>query len=357
MKITDSSIMLNSSSSMQKKHSVSEEMELYIRDKKPDNLMKRDILFISDEARDMLQNKKTTVLQSQAQKTKEAVEIKFELSEEDKNKIRLIERFMENLIGKKVKLRVVRKMVIKDNKVTLHVNQSINHTNDNQLNYAFQYRFQEKYLETESMNFQARGNITTATGKQFDFSLEVAMDREYRYQKNVNIRGGNTRLIDPLVINLDGESLQLTDDKFKFDLNSDGQEEEISFATGNNGFLALDKNNDGIINNGSELFGPETGSGFAELADYDLDGNGWLDESDPVLTELKIWSKDSNGNDRLETIVEEGIGAIYLANVENNFSLKDTDNNLQGMIKNNGVYLRENGNPGVIHEIDLNVEA
>ncbi len=36
----------------------------------------------------------------------------------------------------------------------------------------------------------------------------------------------------------------------------------IAFATGNSGFLAFDKNADGMINDGSELFGPESGNGF-----------------------------------------------------------------------------------------------
>ena len=64
---------------------------------------------------------------------------------------------------------------------------------------------------------------------------------------------------------------------------SDGRKDNISFVQPGSGFLAVDKNNDGKINNGKELFGPNTGNGFDELAKYDSDGNQWIDESDPSL--------------------------------------------------------------------------
>ena len=40
-----------------------------------------------------------------------------------------------------------------------------------------------------------------------------------------------------------------------------------------------------------------TGDGFKDLAMYDEDGNGWIDENDEIFSKLLIWSKDENGND------------------------------------------------------------
>lgn len=65
----------------------------------------------------------------------------------------------------------------------------------------------------------------------------------------------------------------LTEAKYNFDLDSDGREDLISFVRPGSGFLALDLNGDGRVNDGRELFGPATGDGFAELARYDQDGN------------------------------------------------------------------------------------
>ena len=43
----------------------------------------------------------------------------------------------------------------------------------------------------------------------------------------------------------------------------------------------------------------KTGNGFSELAEYDSDGNGWIDENDEVYDQLKVWVKDENGKDKL----------------------------------------------------------
>ena len=67
---------------------------------------------------------------------------------------------------------------------------------------------------------------------------------------------------------------------FSFDLDSDGVKEDIPMIRPGSGFLALDLNKDGIINNGNELFGPHTGDGFVELSSYDKDTNNWIDEND-----------------------------------------------------------------------------
>lgn len=62
----------------------------------------------------------------------------------------------------------------------------------------------------------------------------------------------------------------LTERDFAFDIDLDGHADQIAFVGTGSGFLALDRNGDGEINDGSELFGPESGDGFAELAAYDL---------------------------------------------------------------------------------------
>ena len=61
----------------------------------------------------------------------------------------------------------------------------------------------------------------------------------------------------------------------------------------------MDRNGDGKINDGSELFGTKSGDGFKDLASYDADGNGWIDENDAIFSQLKIWTKDEDGKDKL----------------------------------------------------------
>ena len=159
---------------------------------------------------------------------------------------------------------------------------------------------------------------------------------------------------DPLMINLDTNIGSVSNQKFFFDLDSDGKEEKISFAANGSGFLALDKNGDGKINDGSELFGTSSGDGFKDLAAYDEDGNGWIDENDSVFSKLKVWTKDENGNDYLIDLKKADVGAIYLSNADTQFSLKDDENNLNAEIKKTGIYLREStGAVGTLNHVDL----
>ncbi len=160
---------------------------------------------------------------------------------------------------------------------------------------------------------------------------------------------------DPLVINFGGTAAQLTDAKFSFDLNADGKAEQISFVGAGSGFLALDKNGDGKIGNGGELFGPASGNGFQELAAYDQDKNGWIDENDAVYQKLQVWIKDAKGNDTLGALAQKNVGALYLGNIGTPFDIKNSQNQLDGQIKSSGVYLKEDGGAGTMQQIDLTI--
>lgn len=207
--------------------------------------------------------------------------------------------------------------------------------------------------ETESTTFASTGIVKTADGRSIDFNVEVSMSRAYMEKCNM-LEVQDYIKTDPLMINLDTNIGSVSDQKFFFDLDSDGKEEEISFAGKGSGFLALDKNGDGKINDGSELFGTKSGDGFKDLAEYDEDGNGWIDENDNIYSQLKVWTKDENGNDRLIDLKDADVGAIYLRNADTQFSLKDDENKLNAEIKKTGIYLKEStGAVGTLNHVDL----
>lgn len=213
----------------------------------------------------------------------------------------------------------------------------------------------ERY-EQETMSYSAKGIVKTADGRTIDINMHLNMSREFYEKTNVSMEFGQPRnLVDPLVINYGGTAASLTNEKYDFDLTSDGNMESISFAGPGSGFLAVDWNGDGVINDGSELFGPESGNGFDELRKHDQDGNGWIDENDDIFERLVIWSKDSEGNDQLFTLKELGIGAIYLGETETQFSLNDAGNNTNGVVQSTSFYLKEDGGAGYVHHIDLSV--
>lgn len=210
-------------------------------------------------------------------------------------------------------------------------------------------------MEAESTTFASKGMVQTADGRKIDFNVEVSMSRAFMSEFNM-MEVEDLIMTDPLMINLDTNTGTVSDQKFFFDLDSDGKEEEIAFAGKGSGFLSLDKNGDGKINDGSELFGTASGDGFKDLAEYDEDGNGWIDENDSIYNRLKIWTKDSEGNDHLIDLKKADVGAIYLGNVSTEFALKDETNQTNGAIRKTGIYLKEStGAAGTMNHVDLAV--
>ncbi len=217
---------------------------------------------------------------------------------------------------------------------------------------GFAYDYYESHYEYESTGFSSSGTILTEDGKEIEFAVNLQMSREFFSEESLSIRAGDA-LKDPLVINFSGKAAELTQETFSFDIDNDGHENQISFLQSGSGFLALDKNGDNTINNGSELFGPQSGNGFQDLAAYDTDGNKWIDENDAIYDKLRIWTKDAEGNDVLFGLGEKGIGAIYLDSAATLFSMKDSENNLLGQVQSTGLFLGENGGVGTVQQIDL----
>lgn len=216
---------------------------------------------------------------------------------------------------------------------------------------SLEYHLQEQYTETERTSVQASGRIETADGKRIDFDMEVHMSRSFMRAFDLQLQAGQR--IDPLVVNYQGLAGEVSKERFAFDLDVDGEQEQIAAPGAGSGFLAVDANTDGKINNGSELFGPQTGNGFEELADHDADGNGWIDAADPIFGELKIWSKAGDGEDQLVGLGKLGIGAIYLGSIDSQFSIKGADNADLAQVKRTGMYVLENGQVGSVQEMDF----
>ncbi len=223
------------------------------------------------------------------------------------------------------------------------------------MNFAYEYH--ESYAELERTTFSAAGVIRTADGKEIDFSLALVMQRSYRETLDLRVSSSDTtaRKKDPLIVNFNGNAAQLTDARFAFDLDADGQAERIKLAAGNSAFLTLDRNGNGKVDHGGELFGAVTGDGFEELAQLDADGNGWIDEGDAAFGSLRLWSRNADGSDRLTSLQEQNVGALYLGSLATPFDLKDASNALDGTVARTGIYLSEDGAAGSMQKIDLTV--
>ena len=208
------------------------------------------------------------------------------------------------------------------------------------------------YTESESTSFSTSGCVKCADGREINFNLDVSMSQNFTQYTKETVENVAT-FIDPLVINLKGNIAEVSDQKFFFDLDSDGEEDLISKLCEDSGYLALDKNEDGQINDGSELFGTASGDGFKDLAAFDEDANGWIDENDEIWNKLKIWVQDEQGNSKLYSLSEQGVGAICLQNVSTSFTERGTSGEVNAAIRNTGIFLYENGNVGTIQHLDI----
>ena len=135
----------------------------------------------------------------------------------------------------------------------------------------------------------------------------------------------NRQLLDPIVIDLDGDGIELLpQSNVRFDMDGDGLKELTGWVAADDGLLAIDDNKNGRIDSISELIGDLSQSGFAELAKLDSNKDQIINSSDLSYASLKVW-KDANSNGitdagELKSLAATGVRAIDLRYTTVNFT-------------------------------------
>ena len=209
------------------------------------------------------------------------------------------------------------------------------------------------YQSEQHSTLTIEGQLTLADSRSVDFVVHTRMDSSLDFRSGSGEFAQTAVRTDPLILNLHGGAAQLTDAAFAFDINGDGTWENVSLATGGSGFIAFDRNGDGRINDGSELFGSSSGDGFADLAAYDQDGNGFIDANDPIFSQLKFWSRDENDTDHLQSLQDVGVAAIGLESADSPFRIRGSGAQELGTVHSTGIFLTENGEVGTVQQVDL----
>ncbi|MDR1349829.1 MAG: hypothetical protein LBJ59_03425, partial [Zoogloeaceae bacterium] len=170
--------------------------------------------------------------------------------------------------------------------------------------------------------------------------------------------------VDPLVLDLDGDGIETVGingyDTVLFDHDGDGIKTGTGWVKGDDGFLVLDRNGNGQIDSGAELFGVDTvksngqkaTSGLDALADLDSNGDGVFDQNDAQFANVRIWQdKDQDGiadADELTTLAEQGIVSIDLNGATANKNLGNGNSQTQ-----TAAFTREDGSTGEAGSIEL----
>lgn len=209
------------------------------------------------------------------------------------------------------------------------------------------------HLKTSSFSaMSATGQVLLQDGRSINFNLVTSHSAKTEVMAESKASLSVALMQDPLVINFGTESATLSDQFFEFDIQGNGEQQHFAQLGTGSGFLVFDENQDGQVNDGTELFGAQSGKAFADLAKFDADGNGWIDEADPIFQHLKLWT-DQSDQSHLVSLASKGVGAIYLGNIDQGEDLMGSQGEKLGHVKSAGIVLMENGAVQTAQAIDL----
>ncbi len=166
---------------------------------------------------------------------------------------------------------------------------------------------------------------------------------------------------DPLVLDLDGNGINTVadDGSIRFDFDGDGIRTGTGWISPGDGLLVFDRNGNGMIDNGQELFGSDTIKhngqlaldGFDALRDLDSNGDGYFDMRDDMFSQVMVW-QDLNQDgiaqpDELKSLKDAGVASIDLTS-----HIANTTNN-GNIIVATSSFVRDDGTTGLVGELDL----
>lgn len=160
----------------------------------------------------------------------------------------------------------------------------------------------EYRLDGSTLTYKGSGGTLTINNFS-DGDLGINLKDKEPEPENQD-QGSGADFSSPLVLDLNGDgvtSASIFDQDAHFDLDGDGFREKVGWIEGGDGLLALDKNENGSIDDGNELFGNYTrdkngtyfDNGFDALKAYDGNHDGKIDSRDDVFDQLRIWQDDN----------------------------------------------------------------
>ena len=200
--------------------------------------------------------------------------------------------------------------------------------------------------------------------KDSDWNIKGSINPDVRSIWNNLYRYAAIRQYDPLTLDLDGDGIEtVASNGHKgalFDHSNDGIRTATGWVGKDDGFLVYDRNGDGVVNNGSELFGDNTplkngeraANGYQALAELDDNGDGKVDAADSAFAKLRVW-RDLNQDGisqegELLTLEEAKVKALNLAN-------KNADRDLGNgnTLAEEGTYTDSDGNEKQMGDLNL----
>jgi len=186
---------------------------------------------------------------------------------------------------------------------------------------------QESYQELEKYIYSDYENCPICKNKKEDDDFTAAAQSKAKeFDKAAKAQPPR----DPLIIDLGKQGIELTtlDNGVNFDMDNNTFAEKTAWIGLEDGFLVLDRNDNGKIDNGGELFGDQvilksglnSTSGFEALMEFDENKDGVIDKKDAIYSSLKVWiDENHNGiseSNELKTLIDLGISSINLKSTQ-----------------------------------------
>jgi len=156
----------------------------------------------------------------------------------------------------------------------------------------------------------------------YQISMQIS-----RVEAQVEVQDVQVSMSDPLILDMGGEGIELTQagSGAVFDINGDGRKDSTAWVKGSSAFLVMDRNNNGTIDDGTELFGDQHGAlnGFQELARFDSNSDSIINDKDTVFKALKVY-QDLNGNGRIDSSEVTSLEKAGVASINLDFTQMDS---------------------------------
>ena len=207
-----------------------------------------------------------------------------------------------------------------DENLSLLINGQIIKFSPNDIEQTYTYEWEGNETKDEDRKFEV-GGFAMINGTSENLNVQAIISGQGLIKDDdKDPNDDKPETYDPLVIDLNNDGIKGTnlDYKINFDLDNNGFKEATSWIDNNDAFIAIDKNNNGTIDNGSELFGnksisnnayaytnPNAKNGFESLKELDSNNDGIIDEKDKEFTNLLLWQdKNSNGISETDELIK-----------------------------------------------------
>ena len=173
--------------------------------------------------------------------------------------------------------------------------------------------------ESATMTFFGQRTPEKVGGVDFQHHAVIAHVDQFDINPQNNIAIAAIKFETPIILDLDGDGVETlsVDEGIEFDLLNTGVKVQTGWVSGDDALLAVDNNDNGVIDDRSELFGGNIGEGFSKLKTFDSNDDGFVDAADAEFGELKVWQdKNENGltdTDELASLKSAGIVSLDTA--------------------------------------------